>query len=165
MFGDPADARHRRIDPVRHSIPVVCFAAALALAGCGKKTQDVQASYVEANKYDSYLCSQLRDEAARVSQRATAVFGGQNIKATVGAALYWPTALVMGKPNASDEEVARLKGEMAAIEQASNARSCGIAFDHADPTAPRYDAGGVKPDARANIGASLYNLPPKSGLR
>ena len=136
--------------------------SALALAGCAKKSQDIQASYVDANKYDSYLCSQLRGEAARVSQTAAAVFGGQNIKATVGSALYWPTALVMGKPNASDEEVARLKGEMAAIEQASNAKTCGIQFDHADPAAPRYDAGGIKPGDRANIGNSLYNLPPKS---
>ena len=51
-------------------ILIALLSSALALAGCVKKTQDIQASYVNANKYDPLLCSQLRGEATRVSQRA-----------------------------------------------------------------------------------------------
>lgn len=145
-------------------ILLVLAACALPLAGCAKKAQDISASYVPVNKYDAYLCSQLRGEAARVSTRVADVFGDQNLKSSVGAFIYWPKAAV-GRGNASDAEVAQLKGEMVAIEQASNAKNCGIQFASADSAAPRYDAGGVKVDARANIGNSLYNLPPRGMLR
>lgn len=151
-------------------ILIALLSFSVALAGCAKKTRDVQASYVPTTKYDAYLCSQLRDEASRVSQRATAVFGEQNMKASIGAVIYWPTSVVSRTAGASDEEVARLKGEMIAIEQNSNARNCGIQFQHAgaagdDLAAPRYDAGGVKPDARSNSSNSIYNVPPTTLLR
>ncbi|MDE2361532.1 MAG: hypothetical protein KGM42_02550 [Hyphomicrobiales bacterium] len=137
----------------------------LSIAGCGKKTQEVSATYVPASQYDGYLCSQLRNEAARVSRRAAEVFGDRNMKASAGAVIYWPKALLTKTSGGDEAEVARLKGQMTAIQQASDARMCGIEFQTAGDdaaAAPRYDAGGVRPDARASIGNSLYNLPPKS---
>lgn len=148
---------------VRHTFMIAAGAAALALAGCAKKTQDISASYVPATQYDHMLCSQLRTEGARVARQAALVFGDQDRKSSAGAVIYWPKAMI-GRGNASDEDVARLKGEMAAIEQSSNARNCGIQFATADG-APRYNAGGVNVDARGNVGNSLYNLPPKTGTR
>ena len=147
---------------------LIAFVASVALAGCAKKTQDISATYVPASQYEPYLCSQLREEATRVSRRASDVFGDQNLKSSVGAAIYWPKAVVGRASGGSDEEVARLKGEMTAIEQASDAKRCGIEFQRAaaDAGAPRYDAGGVKPDLRGsgNAATSLYNLP-KSTMR
>ncbi|MFO1115218.1 MAG: hypothetical protein U1E28_06010 [Beijerinckiaceae bacterium] len=142
---------------------VACLVSSLAIAGCAKKTQDISAIHVPASQYDHMLCSQLRSEGARVARQAALVFGDQDLKSSAGAVIYWPKAMI-GRGNASEEEVARLKGEMAAIEQSSNAKNCGIQFATNDG-APRYDAGGVKVDARGNVGNSLYNLPPKVGTR
>lgn len=148
---------------VKYTLILAAGAAALALGGCAKKTQDISAIHVSASQYDHMLCSQLRGEGARVARQAALVFGDQDLKSSAGAVIYWPKAM-MGRGNASEEDVARLKGEMAAIEQASNSKNCGIQFATTDG-APRYDAGGLKVDARGNVGNSLYNLPPKTGLR
>ena len=49
------------------------------------------------------------------------------------------------------------RGALSVFEQARTRSS--------EVGAPRYDAGGVKVDARGNVGNSLYNLPPKVGTR
>ena len=138
---------------------------ALASAGCAKKTSEVSATYVSPDRYEGYLCSQLRDEATKVSQRSGAVYSEQNQKASVGAVAYWPKALVFGSAGGSDDEVARLKGEMAAIEQASNRKNCPIQFQQpggdAGAAAPHYDGGRLTPTMSAGAGGSIYNAPPK----
>lgn len=145
---------------------IALLSSAVILAGCAKKTTDISATYVSPLKYDNYLCSQLRDEATRVSRRTAEVFQEQNTKASVGAVAWAPRALIFGGAGASDEEVARLKGEMAAIGQASAARNCGVSFEKGGDSAvaPQYDGGRVTPDMKiSNAGGSIYNLPPKSG--
>jgi hypothetical protein len=65
--------------------------------------------------------------------------GEQNDKASrdvaitaVGAVVFWPALLMTnGKGGATELEVARLKGDMDAIEQASTQKNCGIQFQRA----------------------------------
>ena len=48
---------------------------------------------------------------------------------TVGLVVFWPALLFTQGDGAQAAEVARLKGEMQAIEDASRRRGCGITFD------------------------------------
>ena len=107
----------------------------LALAGCATRPDNISASYISPATYQSYDCAQLREEAARVAQRAAAAIGEQNSKATndavmttVGVIVFFPTLFLIKGDGASAAEVGRLKGEIEAIEQANIRKKCGIEF-------------------------------------
>ena len=115
------------------------FVASVMLAGvlaaCASSPENISASYVSPNQYASYSCAQLRDEAARVSTRAMQVSGAQSNKATtdavatgVGVILFWPALFLIKGDGTTAAEVARLKGEMEAIEQVSIQKKCRIEF-------------------------------------
>jgi hypothetical protein len=113
----------------------VSLIAALALVGCASKSENIAAAYVSPLTYESYSCRALQEEAARVSARAIAASGAQDSKASndavatgVGVVLFWPALFFIKGEGASASEVARLKGEMEAIEQASTRKRCGIEF-------------------------------------
>ena len=80
------------------------------------------------------------EEAARVSARAAEASGAQNQKANndaiatgVGAVLFWPALFFIKGDAASAQQVAQLKGDMDAIEQANIQKQCGIEFKRAPP--------------------------------
>lgn len=114
---------------------VISLALAGTLGACASSPDNISASYVSPNQYASYSCNQLRDEAARVSNRAMQVSGAQSSKATtdaiatgVGVVLFWPALFLIKGDGTTAAEVARLKGEMEAIEQVSIQKRCGIEF-------------------------------------
>jgi uncharacterized protein YceK len=113
----------------------VAVAVSAVLSACASSADNIGASYVSPNQYASYTCRQLQEEAARVSARAQQVAGVQNSKATgdaiatgVGLVLFWPALFMIKGDGTTAAEVARLKGEMTAIEQASVAKNCGLSF-------------------------------------
>ncbi|MGI9476177.1 MAG: hypothetical protein ACR2PI_05705, partial [Hyphomicrobiaceae bacterium] len=75
--------------------------------------------------------------AQRVSSNAATAAGVQDEKATsdavatgVAIVLFWPAAfLVSGGDGQTAAELAKLRGQMEAIEQASIKRRCSIKFD------------------------------------
>lgn len=114
--------------------------AALVLGGCAKTADQVSAAYVSPMLYDNYSCRQLAEEAERISARAVALTGAQNKQAasdavatTVAVVIFWPAAFMVSGDNAQTAELARLKGEMEAIEQVSIRRKCGIVFQSEPP--------------------------------
>lgn len=114
------------------------LASALLVAGCASRADDIPAAYVSPIQYQSYSCAQLQEEAARVSTRAAVASGAQNQKATndavatgVGAILFWPALFFIKGDAASAQEIAQLKGDMAAIEQANIQKKCGLQFQRA----------------------------------
>ncbi|OYW61533.1 MAG: hypothetical protein B7Z40_18365 [Bosea sp. 12-68-7] len=114
---------------------VLAVLVGLGLAGCATRSENIAAAYVSPNQYASYTCRMLEEEATRVSSRAIAASGAQDSKATsdavatgVGVVLFWPALFFIKGEGASAAEVARLKGEMDAIEQASIQKRCGIQF-------------------------------------
>lgn len=118
-------------------VSCVVLTAGLA-AGCASRADNISAAYVSPMTYESYSCRQLSEEAARVSTRASLAIGEQNSKATgdavatgVGIVLFWPALFFIKGEGASAGEVARLKGEMDAIEQASIRKNCDIQFQRA----------------------------------
>ena len=107
----------------------------VVLAGCASKAENIAASYTSPMVYESWSCPQIAQEAARVSSRAAQVAGVQDSKATgdavatgVGIVLFWPALLFIKGDSTTGAELARLKGEMEAIEQVSIRKSCGIKF-------------------------------------
>ena len=120
------------------------FAAAIAvvvLAGCAKDANQVGATYVSPITYQTYTCPQLAEEAQRVAARAAEASGVQDQKSTndkvamgVGLIIFWPALLFTKGNDENTAELARLKGSMDAIEQASIQKHCGIQFQHAQPT-------------------------------
>jgi hypothetical protein len=117
--------------------------SASLLAGCAKDADQVSAAYVSPILYENYTCPQLAEEAQRVSSRAAQASGVQDQKATndkiamgVGIVVFWPAMLLTKGNDETTMELARLKGEMDAIEQASIKKKCGITFQHAPPPPP-----------------------------
>ena len=115
--------------------------AAAILAGCATRASDVAPAYVSPLTYDRFSCDQLRDEATRVSSRAIAATGAQNQRAKNDAVatgvtliLFWPAVFLVRGDGAQAAELARLKGEMDAIEQVSTRKDCGIEFDREPQT-------------------------------
>lgn len=116
--------------------PVITSLLALAsLAACADKSDQISASFVSPTTYQTLTCTQLAGEAQMVSNRAAQAIAAQDKKASddavavgVGAVLFWPALFMIKGDGAASAEVARLKGEKIAIEQASRARNCNIRF-------------------------------------
>jgi hypothetical protein len=114
---------------------IAAFAVATTLAACATPPKDIAPAYVSTSLYENLSCTQLRAEAEGVSQRAAAAYGKQErnrsqdaAMTTVSLVLFWPAAFFMKGDGADAAEVARLKGEMQAIEQVNRMKNCGISF-------------------------------------
>lgn len=111
------------------------LAAPFVLAACADKADTIAPSYVSPMMYQSMNCRDLGEEAQQVSSRAAQAVATQDRKADNDAAataislvLFWPAAFFIRGDGQSAADVARLKGEMQAIEAANNAKRCGIRF-------------------------------------
>lgn len=117
----------------------ICVAT-IALSGCADKSTNVQPTYVSPLLYKNLSCRQIETEARRVSVRVGQISGVQDKNAsndavTTGVALvlFWPAAFFVKGNKANAAELARLKGEMEALEQSSNEKNCGIKFVKPEP--------------------------------
>jgi hypothetical protein len=119
---------------------VLVLALALGTFGCASGSDKITATYVSPMQYDAYNCKQLTEEAQRLSSRAAQAAGAQDSQATkdavattVGVIVFWPALFFIGGDKQNAAELARLKGEMDAVEQASIRKKCGIQFQTAPP--------------------------------
>ena len=122
---------------------ITSIVAASLLTACASNPENITAAYVSPGQYNSYNCAQLREEASRVSVRAAQITGAQSSKASsdavvmgAGLILFWPALFFIKGDGTTAAEVARLKGEMEAVEQASIHKKCGIHFQRAEPKQP-----------------------------
>lgn len=116
-------------------ITVAVVASATALMGCASRSDNIAPAYISPNQYGSYTCKQIEEESLRVSARASATAGAQDSKATsdavattVGVVIFWPALFFIKGDGATAAEVARLRGEMEALESASIQKKCGLKF-------------------------------------
>ncbi|MGO4705063.1 hypothetical protein AB4072_04700 [Microvirga sp. 2MCAF38] len=119
-----------------YNAAAVVVAVSMAAAGCASRSDDVSAAYVSPIAYQSYSCRELGQEAQRVSSAAATAAGVQDrqrtndaVATTAAVVIFWPAAFFVGGDNAKTAELARLKGQMQAIEEASIQKKCGIAFN------------------------------------
>lgn len=120
---------------------VTVATAALVLAACASKSSEITPAYVSPITYQNHTCQQLAMEAQSISARATQVSGAQDQKRTndqiatgVAIVVFWPAAFLVGGDGPMAAELAQLKGQMNAVEQASIFKKCGIQFQRAAPT-------------------------------
>jgi hypothetical protein len=111
------------------------LAIAVFAAGCATKSEEIMPSYVSPVLYQNYTCAQLGAEAQAVSQQAAIATGQQDkirnddvAKTTVGVILFWPVLLFNKGDGATAANLANLKGQMQAIQQASIQKQCGFKF-------------------------------------
>ncbi len=107
--------------------------ASALLAGCASSSGEIRPTYVSPIQYQHHTCRQLGAEAERVSRRASDAAGVQDAKRTqdqwaTGAAIvvFWPAAFFVGGDGQNAAELARLKGEFEAIEQAAIQKNCNL---------------------------------------
>ncbi|WP_417256150.1 hypothetical protein [Celeribacter halophilus] len=110
-------------------------ATVIALSGCAEKSSNVQSTYVSPVQYERFSCRQISEEASRISARAAQVAGvqdknaqGDAVATGVALVLFWPAAFFIRGNKENRAELARLKGEMEALEQASIRKNCNIDF-------------------------------------
>lgn len=109
--------------------------ALVLVAGCASKSENIQATYMSPMMYEGYSCQQLAAEGQRVSARAAEVAGVQDknrtndtVKTTVGVILFWPILFANEGNGQTAAELASLKGQKKAVEEASIRKNCGIQF-------------------------------------
>lgn len=114
--------------------------AVVALAGCASKSGEIAPSYVSPVMYQSYTCQQIAQESQNIAAHAAEMSGAQDQKRTndqiatgVAIVVFWPAAFFVGGDGQAAAELARLKGQMQALEQASVMKNCGIQFRQAAP--------------------------------
>ena len=79
-------------------------------------------------------------EAQAISTRAATLSGAQDKQRTndglataAAVVIFWPAAFFVGGDKQTAAELAQMKGQMVAVEQASNAKKCGIQFQGPRP--------------------------------
>jgi hypothetical protein len=115
-------------------------ALSVALGGCASSSSEIAPAYVSPVVYQAYTCQQLAQEAQAVSARAATLSGVQDQKRTndgvataAAIVIFWPAAFFVGGDKQTAAELAQMKGQMVAIEQASVAKKCGIQFQGPRP--------------------------------
>ncbi len=111
------------------------------LAACSSSAKNIAPSYISPVVYQDYDCSQLAQEAQRVSSHAARAAGVQDEKASndavatgVAVVLFWPAAFfVSGGDGQNAAELAKLRGQKEAIEQAAIQKKCGLVFQARKP--------------------------------
>lgn len=110
------------------------------LCGCAQSANDIPAAYISPITYQSYTCSQIREEAQRLVNRVAEATGVQNGKATsdavamgVGVVIFFPALFFVKGNSTTAPELGRLKGEMQALEQAAIQKNCHLTFQAAPP--------------------------------
>lgn len=105
------------------------------LTSCATAPNAIEAAYVSSYAYDNYSCKQIASETTRISYRADRLMGVQNQRAssdaltmTVGLFVFWPALFFIKGKGTNEFQIARLKGEMEAIEEASIQKQCGFQF-------------------------------------
>ncbi len=105
------------------------------LVSCASSPDKIQATYVSPLEYSSYNCNQIKEEMRRVSRRVHEISGAQKSEASgdavalgVGLVLFWP-ALFFMMGDDQEDQLARLKGEYDALEQAAIQKECSIAAE------------------------------------
>jgi thiamine biosynthesis protein ThiC len=111
-----------------------------ALGGCASSAADITPTYVSPVTYQSFTCQQLGLEAQSISARAAALSGTQDsqrtkdtVATTAAVIIFWPAAFLVGGDKQTAAELAQMKGQMIAVEQASIQKNCGIKFEAQRP--------------------------------
>ena len=102
------------------------------MTACATPPDKVSASYVSPIQYSDYSCTQIKREMTRVQRQVNTVTGQQQKAATndavatgVALVLFWPAIFFIAGGDKADE-LAALKGEYEALQQAAIKEDCDL---------------------------------------
>jgi len=151
-------------------VPLLLLAA--ALAGCASRSAEITPTYVSPIMYQGHTCAQLAAEAQGVSARAAQVSGAQDQKRTndqiatgVAIVVFWPAAFFVGGDGPVAAELANLKGQMVAIEQASIQKNCAISFQRTAEGAPAAGYSQAPPPAPPPVQTKQTSAKQKANAK
>jgi hypothetical protein len=107
---------------------VLLIGAAVAIAGCAKSPESIAPAYVSTVNFQSWSCSQLAEEARRLNQAlAEASTQQRNARTndTIGVIFIGVPVSSLSGDNIAPQ-IANLKGQIVAVQQAGNLRNCGL---------------------------------------
>lgn len=114
----------------KKSIAAAC--AALTLNACATYPGNIQPAYVSPAKYAATKCEQIAAERNRVEPELRVLEEKQRGQAntdtalmTVGLLIFWPAMIAPAFGQKHNAEIARLKGEVKALDEAARANGCG----------------------------------------
>jgi hypothetical protein len=106
------------------------FILLILFISCASNPRDISPKYVSPMLYNNYDCDQIRLEMLRVNRKLQEVMGVQSDERTkdqvalgVGLVLFWPSLFFMMGDD-KEHEIAELKGEYEALEQAAIQKKC-----------------------------------------
>jgi hypothetical protein len=121
-------------------ISVGVLATAVLASGCATRSDEVVPMYVSPYQFETLTCPQIAEESRRIARCANELAGVQDSKrtkdtvaTTVAVVVFWPAAFLVGGDDRNTAELARLRGELEALEQVSTRKRCGIQFQRAAP--------------------------------
>ena len=128
------------------NVALVC-AAGIALSSCAQSSDEIQATYVSDVQYQNHTCEQLQEEYTLIRSSLATISAQQDEDADsdavamgVGLVLFWPALFVLAATEDEKEEIARLKGEVEALQRASLRQNCLLNFEEANPEEEGEDA-------------------------
>jgi len=95
--------------------PLIILPAVLFLAGCAQKPEAIQPAYISHLAYMDYTCEQLASEQTRLVHALST--------SSDAILLGLPVSSLSGSNQASN--IARLKGELEALQKAMVLKDCG----------------------------------------
>nr|WP_321271863.1 hypothetical protein [uncultured Tolumonas sp.] len=99
-------------------------------AGCAKKPEKIQSTYIPVIKYRDYSCPELSVKLEEINYKTKAIIPVQETASNVDSVamigglitIFSPIFLMSG--GAHDKEISILKGEALAIEQSAKDKRC-----------------------------------------
>jgi hypothetical protein len=135
------------VERTKHPVSLFCLVAAAASSGCAKSPESIAPAYVSTVNYQSWSCNQLAEEGRRLSQAlAEASTQQRNARTndTIGIILIGIPVSSLSGDNIAPQ-IANLKGQVVAVQQAGNFKNCGIKIElpKAEPLPPPKVQSGV----------------------
>lgn len=114
---------------------LVFFAALLCLAGCATAPEKISPAGVSDATYNPWTCEQLNQEQARLHGALTTAYETQrDCRSKDAAGVFWLGFPVSGFSGCDKEpEIARLKGELQAVQRSAVSKNCTITLLPLDP--------------------------------
>ncbi len=111
---------------------IIALAVTLGLSACASAPEDIAATYVSPNEYNSFSCEELEDEMRALSRRVAILTGkldeeasADKVQMGVGLVLFWPALFFLeGGDGVEASEYALLKGKYEAVEIKYNRNKC-----------------------------------------
>lgn len=145
----------------------VPMAMILLITSCASNPDNIEGRYVSPVIYQNWTCDQIVEERVRLSREVTRISGLQRENAhadaammTVGIVLLWPMLFGLAATKDRKDEVARLKGEYEAVDQAMRQKQCALP----PPAAPQPAS---QQDSRLSTGISgaAFVITPQTFLQ